>query len=261
MDWYGALFGAVAAWQPGESSIGAYQQAYGQIFHGDASGKIDQAEEELMAAHQALEKSHAGMNSDELFWLDPWSAEGQEESAKILPVAVDLRTHAERAIVLIAEARAANPRLKEEDALTAMDMGARRLDLIGLKFELGQEIAEVYAEVLARQSDPAKARSAETHNMLDEISSMFGRCQDLRDAYSASKDQYRQVWLSENRPYWLGNVAVRYDLRIEEWQRRAERFAVVTRDFEKGRKLPSASALGLPAGPSSNAAGSENSRR
>jgi hypothetical protein len=97
--------------------------------------------------------------------------------------------------------------------------------------------------------------------MLDEISSMFGRCQDLRDAYSASKDQYRQVWLSENRPYWLGNVAVRYDLRIEEWQRRAERFAVVTRDFEKGRKLPSASALGLPAGPSSNAAGSENSRR
>jgi hypothetical protein len=37
MDWYGALFGAVAAWQPGESSIGAYQQAYGQIFHAPRS--------------------------------------------------------------------------------------------------------------------------------------------------------------------------------------------------------------------------------
>jgi hypothetical protein len=261
MDWYGLLFGAVAAWQPGESSIAAYQEAYGQLFHGDTSGKIDRAEKELMAAHEALGKSHTGLNSDQLFWLDPWSAEGQEASAKVLPVAVELRTHAERAIVLLAEARAANPRLKEADALTAMDMGARRLDLIGLKFELAQEIAETYAGVLARQHDPATAHSRETHNMLDEISSMFGRCQDLRDAYSASKSEYSQVWLSENRPYWLNNVTVRYDLRIESWQQRGERFAAVIQDFEKGRELPPASALGLRAAPPNNATGTGNSGR
>ncbi len=247
MDWYGVLFGAVAAWQPGESSIEDYQNAYGQIFHGDASGKIDQAEKELMEAHSALGSSHTGLNSDQLFWLDPWSAVGQEASLKILPVAVELRTHAERAIVLLAEARAANPRLKEVDALTAMDMGAHRLDLIGLKFELSQEIVDAYAEVLARQHDPAKAHTWETHNMLDEISSMFGRCQDLRDAYSAAKSGYSQVWLSENRPYWLNNVTVRYDLRIEEWQKRGERFAAVTKDLENNKELPTAAALGLPA--------------
>ncbi len=251
MDWYGVLFGAVAAWQPGESSIPAYQEAYGRLFHGDRSGKIEQAEEELIHAHEALGKAHSGLNSDQLFWIDPWSAEGQEASAKVLPVAVDLRTHAERAIVLLAEARAANPRLQQADALLAMEMGARRLDLIGLKFELGQEIADSYAEVLERQKDPAKARTWETHNMLDEISSMFGRCQDLRDGYSAAKNLYRQVWLSENRPYWLDNVTVRYDLRIEEWQQRGERFAQVTKDFEKGRELPSAAALGLPVGAAS----------
>jgi hypothetical protein len=259
MDWYGTLFGAVAAWQPGESSISAYQDAYGQIFHGDASGKIDQAEKELMEAHAALGKSRTGLNSDQLFWLDPWSAEGQDATAKNLPVAVELRIHAEQAIVLIAEARAANPCLKEADALAAMDMGARRLDLIGLKFELSQEIAEAYAEILVRQHD--KSHSSETHNMLDEISSMFSRCQDLRDAYSAAKNQYRQVWLSENRPYWLDNVTVRYDLRIEEWQRRAERFAAVTRDFEKGRDLPSASDLGLPTNAPASTTGQGNSVR
>jgi hypothetical protein len=84
--------------------------------------------------------------------------------------------------------------------------------------------------------------------MMDEISSMFGRCQDLRDAYSATKNEYSQVWLSENRPYWLNNVTVRYDLRIEQWQKRGERFAVVSRDMENNRELPSAAALGLPAG-------------
>ena len=245
LDWYGVVFGAVAAWQPGESSISDYQDAYGQLFHGDASGKVDAAEKELMAAHEALGKAHTGIDSDLLFWMDPWDAEGQQATAQILPIAVDLRTHAERAIVLIAQARAANPRLKEADALTAMDMGARRLDLIGLKFELAQEIVETYAEVLVRQHD--RVHSTATRNMLDEISSMFGRCQDLRDAYSATKNEYSQVWLSENRPYWLDNVTVRYDLRIQQWQRRAERFAAVTRDFEKNKELPSAAELGLPA--------------
>ena len=255
LDWYGVLFGAVAAWQPGESSIADYQAAYGQLFHGDASGKIDQAEKELIEAHEALGRSQLGMNSGNLFWLDPWSAEGREASAKILPVAADLRIHAERAVVLIAQARAANPRLREADALTAMDMGARRLDLIGLKFELAEEIAETYAAVLAREHD--KSQSFATHNMLDEISSMFGRCQDLRDAYSASKEEYSQVWISENRPYWLNNVTVRFDLRIEEWQKRGERFAAVTKDFENGKELPSASDLGLPAAtPGGLAAGS-----
>ena len=259
MDWYGVLFGAVAAWQPGESSIADYQDAYGERFHGDPSGKIDEAEKELMQAHEALGEAHTGVNSDQLFWMDPWSAEGQETSPKVLPVAVNLRTHAERAIVLLAQARAENPRLKEVDALTAMDLGARRMDLIGMKFELAQEIAVAYAEVLSRQHDPAKAHTWETHNMLDEISSMFGRCQDLRDAYSASKNEYRQVWLSENRPYWLDNVTVRFDPRIEQWQRRGERFAAVTKDFEKGKELPSASALGLPAGQPVSEAGAGNS--
>lgn len=244
MDWYGVLFGAVAAWQPGESSIPVYQASYGHTFHGDASGKVDEAEKELMAAHDALEKAHTGLVSDQLFWLDPFGAEGQAASAKILPVAVDLRTHAERAIILIAEARAANPNLKEVDALQAMDLGARRLDLIGLKFELAQEIADTYAQAVAQQHD--KARSKETQNMLDEISSMFGRCQDLRDAYSAIKSEYAQVWLSENRPYWLNNVTVRYDLQIEEWQRRGNGFQQAIWDFENNKEMPTAQALGLP---------------
>jgi hexosaminidase len=245
LDWYGILFGAAAAWQPGESSIAPYQEAYGQLFHGDPTGKIDQAEKELMEAQEGLASAHTGWTSDNLFWLDPWSAEGQAISAKLLPVAPELRIHTERAIVLIAQARAANPQLREQDALSAMDMGARRLDLIGLNFELSREIAETYATVLARQHD--KTQGSATHNMLDEISSMFGRCQDMRDAYSASKVEYSRVWLSENRPYWLNNVTVRFDLRIEEWQRRGERFAKVTRDFENGKELPSATDLGLPA--------------
>jgi hypothetical protein len=55
------------------------------------------------------------------------------------------------------------------------------------------------------------------------------------------------VWLSENRPYWLGNVTVRYDLEIERWQGRGDQFAAAIYDWQNGQELPSATALGLPA--------------
>jgi hypothetical protein len=246
-DWYSLMFGAAAAWQPGESPIAPYQDAWGQLFHGDTSGKVNDAEKELMAAHAALAKAKSGLTSDELFWLDPWSAQGQAASAKLLPVAPELRRHAEQAIVLLAQARSVNPRLKEGDALAAMDLGARRLDLIGMKFQLAQEIVETYAQAVAQQHD--EARHVETQNILDEISSMFGRCQDLRDAYSAAEGEYSQVWLSENRPYWLKNVTVRYDLAIQKWQQRSDLFLEAIRDWQDGKDLPPIGAFRLSEAP------------
>jgi hexosaminidase len=243
-DWYGVLFGAAAAWQPGESSIPVYQAAYGQVFHGDGSGKINQAQQELMLANQTLGKLKVDFNSDDLFWMDPWSAEGQAIGVKMVPLAKELRLHAEQAIVLLEQARAADPQLREPAALEAMDLGARRLDLIGMKWELSQEIVDNYALAVSRQHD--KGQSSATHNLLDEISSNNGRIQDLRDAYSATKGEYARVWLGENRPYWLDNVLVRYDIQIRKWQERGWRFEEVVRTFESGKDLPTADSLGLP---------------
>ena len=185
-------------------------------------------------------------SSDSLFWLDPWSAQGQAVSAILLPQASELRLHAERAVVLLAQARQANPALKEQDALTAMDLGARRLDLIGMKFELAQEIADSYAKALEIQHD--KSQRAVAANILGEIGGNNGRCEDLRDAFSALKAEYSQVWLGENRPYWLNNVTVRYDLEIEKWQRRGEMLEEGARDWNDGKDLPTSSVLSLPGG-------------
>jgi hypothetical protein len=244
MDWYGVLFGAAAAWQSGQSSIADYQEAYGPVFHLDSSGKIGSAEKELMAAQGDLADAKTGLTSDALFWLDPWSGEGQAVAPKLLPVAHDLRLHAEQAIVLLAQARHDNPKLSEPDALTAMDLGARRLDLIGLKFQLAQEIPAAYAQAVAQQHD--KTQSSATNTLLSEISGTNGRCQDLRDAYSALKSEYSQVWLAENRPYWLNNVTVRYDLEIERWQQRGDQFAAAIYGWRNGQDLPAAAAQGMP---------------
>jgi hypothetical protein len=168
----------------------------------------------------------------------------------LLPVAPELRHHAERAVELVTQARLANPSLRESDALTALDLGARRLDLIGMKFEFAHEIADGYARALARPHD--KEHDDETQNILYEISGDNGLCQDLRDAYSAIKSEYSQVWLSENRPWWLNNVTVRYDIAIEQWQRRGMAIEDAYHDLGNGKPLPSAATLGIPAGSPTN---------
>jgi hypothetical protein len=250
MDWYTVLFGAVAAWQPGESSIPAYQAAFGPVFHGDTSGKINQALQEIAAAQDVISQAKIDTRSDDLIWVDPWSPQGQAFSAKLLPLAPQLRRHAERAVELVTQARLSNPNLREADALTALDLGARRLDLIGMKFEFAQEIADGYARAFARPHD--KDHDDGTQNTLEEISGDNGLCQDLRDAYSAIKAEYTQVWLSENRTWWLNNVTVRYDIAIEQWQRRGMSIQAANADFGSGKPLPPASALGIPAPSPSN---------
>src|ERR1700759_3034363 len=109
-DWYGVLFGAAASWQPGESPLQQFQSSYGAVFHGDLSGKIDKAQGQIMAAQKLLsDKGFRFGGSNALFWEDPWSPAGQQDSAKLLPILKDVRLYAENAITLIDEARAANP--------------------------------------------------------------------------------------------------------------------------------------------------------
>ena len=187
-DWYGVLFGAAAGWQPGASSIPQFQDSYGQVFHGDQSGKINQAQIELMAAQKTLDDLGIDESSDHLFWMDPWSKEGQEVSAKLLPVVQTLREQAEQAIILMEQAKAAGP-LREVDALDAMEMGARRMDFIGFKFEAAQEMLTAYDRAYQQQSDPANNKHLGSG--LYDISSNNGRCQDLRDGYGLTRDLYR----------------------------------------------------------------------
>jgi hexosaminidase len=237
--WYGVLFGAACSWQPGESSIDAFQRAYGRVFHGDTTGAIDAAQMHLMAAHAVLDSAGVGDASDGLFWLDPWSAEGMLTAAKIRPVTSAMRIHAESALVLIARARAAGAR--DDDAMTAMELGARRIDVIGMHFQFADEIVQMYA----RAGDTTVA--GETGRDLSDIASINGRAQDLRDAFGLTRDLYEAAWRRENRPYWLDNVLARYDQAMQRWLGRIDRVLAARAAWNRTKRLPPAAEVGIPA--------------
>jgi hexosaminidase len=249
-NWYGILFGAEAAWHKGEASIPAFQASYGATFHGDTTGDIDQAQREIMAAHQLLKDSAFKSDAGDLtFWIDPWSADGQRQAAQLRPLLVELRLHAEHAITLIAQARNANPHLRETDALDALDLGARRIDLIGLKFQVSDEIATSYAAAYALQTSRKKEDRDEVLRQLNDINSVNGKLQDMRNSYSLLRDLYEQAWLKSNRPYFLRNNLERYDLTIQLWLQRIDRVRSAQRQWANSQTLPPASDLGIPAPP------------
>ncbi|HET7103996.1 MAG TPA: family 20 glycosylhydrolase [Terracidiphilus sp.] len=242
-NWYGVLFGAAAGWQPGESSEAAFEASYGLAFQGDQTGKIDQAQLELMAAHAALKQVGLTDVEDRYFWLDPFSAAGQKVSAKLLPVAAQMRLHAEKAIALLAEARAAG-KLRHPDALDAMELGARRMDFVGLKFQEAAECASIYADAQAISGD--QSRWDEVSELLYSISSINGKMQDMRDGYTQLGQLYKQAWLRDNRPFWLENNMARYDRAAQLWIGRSDDWQQVVERWWNTHTLEPASEVGLP---------------
>jgi len=269
-DWYGILFGAAAAWQKGESSIGAFQNSYAEVFHGDATGDLNEAQKEMMLAHNVLkDQAHVGDGTNSIFWLDPMSADGLRIGAQVRSHARELRLHAERALTLIAQARAAAPgkppvhagpavydpaesypsaatSLREPAAIDALELGARRMDFIGLKFQLADEIAEGYQRAYSMQNTKDKKQRMDVSRELSDINGVNGRIQDYINTYSLLRDLYEQAWYRSNRAYALRPVLEHYDYTVGIWEGRSDKLRSAQRQWADTRTLPPAAELGLP---------------
>jgi hypothetical protein len=238
-DWYGVLFGAAASWQAGESSIPQYENNFGQTLHGDLTGKINQAQLELNAVQLDFRKAgyqHGAMT--DLFWIDPWSEQGQLASAKVLPLAHDIRLHAERAVDLIHEAEEAAP-LREPGALNAMEVAARRIDFVGFKFQAAKQIEDAYDLAYRQQNGKRSVGSPLFH-----IDYLY---QDLIYGYGELHDRYEAAWKQDNRSYALHDVMVRYDMNMQLWMKRSDAFTDAKAHFVQTKLLPKPEEIGLPA--------------
>jgi hexosaminidase len=242
-DWYAIVFGAGAAWQQGPANIAQFQQDYGAVFHGDSSGKIDEAQQALIKAHQTLMGAGLEDARDAYFWMDPWSAEGQQVAAKMRPVSAQVRLDAERALTLIAEVQAADD-IRNPDALEAMDLGARRIDFLAFKFQTADQIADEYRQIYYGLKDPQVV--AHVSRDLWNLSGVNGRCEDLRDGYHYIESRYSDVWLKENRPFWLENVTMRYEAAAQLWMERSSKIAAAREEWTQHRMLPAPETIGIP---------------
>ncbi len=238
MTWPALVFGAACAWQPGESSIQTFQDRYDWAFYRNDDAAFRDALANLAKAQALLKSQGLGGAMDGAFWLDPFSEAGARYTERALPVAHELRLAAEQALASLYQNRA--KARAHADTLDALIFAALRLDALGMKIQFAAEISRFYRDAYENRGDRARV-----NRNLHEITGTNGRLEDLRDSATRLRALYADLWRKENRPYWLGNVLVRYDNLASLYQAKVERMHAVQALFHDAGTLPAPESLGF----------------
>jgi hypothetical protein len=238
MTWPAIAFGAACAWQPGESSIESFKAKYDWAFYRNDDHTFSDAIQRLTRAHSILRSAGAGEANDQPFWVDPFSETGARYAEKAERAAKDLRLEAERALESIYRHR--GQARMNDDTIDDLIFAGSRLDMLGLKIQLAGEISRAYWAAYLNMAD----RQLVSRN-LSQITGANGRLEDLRDATTALREKYASLWLKENRPYWLGNVLVRYDNLASGFQAKAQAVRAASEQYREQGYLPPPHELGF----------------
>ena len=238
MAWPALVFGAAAGWQAGESNIDDFKNDYDWAFYRNEDSTFRDVLENLDNGHQTLAKNHIVLETDELFWADPFTQEGAALMQKMLPAAVDMRLGAEHALESLY--RNSDKAHANQTTVADMTLGAWRWDVLGMKAEFTQEINKFYWDAFQNQTDAERV-----DNDLAEISDANARLEDLRDATTHLSEMYREAWLREYNPFWLDNVLIRYDTLAREFQKKIVAVRQVRRQYEATKTLAPPQDLGF----------------
>jgi hexosaminidase len=238
MTWYGLVFGAAAAWQPGESSIDQFRNNFDWAFYRNNDHAFATAIDNFAKIHEAISQAGLGDANNALVWGNYLSADGVTMLKKILPSARSIRLLAEDSLALLY--RSTNRAHRNQDTLEDLIFAARRLDYLGMKMVYAEQMSKIYWDGYLHLGE--RGRVNRNLHRLNYVDGLVG---DLRDTASALRSSYRQLWLGENRPYWMDNVLVRYDLELERWAKLEQKLAELQRHFSETSTLPAPDELGF----------------
>ncbi|HTC47154.1 MAG TPA: beta-N-acetylhexosaminidase [Candidatus Aquilonibacter sp.] len=240
MTWPALVFGAAAGWQAGESDIEQFKNSYDWAFYRDSGTTVRDALENLDRNHKLLANLKISLETDELFWADPFTLEGAKLMQTMLPAAAEMRIGAEQALEILYRRNNKDKVHANKATLADIELGAWRWDTLGMKAQFTQEINHFYWDAYQNQTDAGRV-----DNDLAEITDTNARLEDLRDATTRLREMYRQAWLREYQPYWLDNVLIRYDVLAREFEKKIIDVRQVRREYEATKMLASPQDLGL----------------
>jgi hexosaminidase len=238
MAWPALIFGAAAGWQSNESDVDTFKGSYDWAFYRNNNSTFRDVIENLDRGHQALAAIKVDTETDDLFWADPFTADGARLMQKILPAAREMRLGAEHA--LLALDQSGNTAHANQSSLADMMLAAWRWDALGMKAQFTQEINNFYWDAFQNPADAERVG-----NDLEEITAINARLEDLRDATTRLREMYRAAWLREYEPYWLDNVLVRYDTLAQVFQKKIVAVRQARRQYDATKALTPPQDLGF----------------
>jgi hexosaminidase len=238
MTWPGLVFGAECSWGEGESSIEKFKAKYDWAFYRNEDHTFQNAIDSLDKTHEILRGAKLRQAQDEYDWTDPFTPSGADFYQRMLPLTHDIRISAEHALELLYSSR--NKAQLHADTLEPMIFAGMRLDELGMKVQMYSEANNYYWDAYQNPTEQRRVNSD-----LSEIVGINARLMDMRDQTELLRAAYQDLWLKENRPYWLGNVLLRYDATALRIQNKIWEVGAARRQLRTTKQLPAPEQLGF----------------
>jgi len=244
--WYGVVYSAACAWQPGAADPERFGESFDQAFYGRfGQPALSRAIRLLGHAPTLLGWPQT---TDSLFWEDPFTGQAPLRVRQLPRRAARLQQAAATALDLIARSRPAVQRQREN--LPAVAFAARRYRWLAEKLLVTERVARRYGELQARleggnpgDRSNGPACQAEVSRELERLAAALRR---LRDGLVALREEYAALWLRECRPAFLPNVLSRYDGLIAVLEAKAQQLQQAQATYLSSGVLPEPAELGFP---------------
>ena len=252
MNWYGFVLGAACSWQEGECNVQDFNNRFDWAFFRNTDRRFTDVILDLGSVNRTIREAGSGKvygqdyggTANSLFWQSPFEPDGGRDLKRVLSVTPQVRRTAEKALTTIklSHARAA----RHAAILNYLEFGALRLDALAYRYQAVADISRFYRAVYTKTPKrPASTEEYPEISDLHEIEGTDGRLQDLLEYSVVLREQYRQLWLSENRPMWLPNRMAVWDRHVDSWVDEIRKFHRLRSDFDNGIELPPPESIGL----------------
>src|SRR6185436_10536938 len=235
MVWYPVGLGAAASWQEGPVDVARFDRDYDWAFFRNDGDQFVKATRGLGSVVGLLS---SGMTTDDLFWRDPFTNQFQNQSRNLAERTRQMRLLVEE--VAESLSRNENRARRNASAVASMKFAAQRYDHLGRRMQVVQKLNDEYWKAYLNLGDRAKVRKLRYYS-----GAIYNNLREMAEELSILKEEYRRVWLAENRPYWLESVLARYDQMISIWLAKSKQMDEALRRYEATSILPDPEEFGL----------------
>ena len=234
MSWHGIVFGAAASWQNKPIDRNTFDEDFDWAFFRNEG-------HEFSEALQALGRVNALLgirSSDELFWREPFNTDFQTQARTLKSQLKEMRLAVENAdeLLLRNEIKARRNR----SMVAVMRFAAQRFDHLGRRLQVMEKFSQDYWEAYLNLGDRRKVGRLRNY-----WGNIYNSLREMTEELTILKENYRKLWLAENRPYWLDSVLARYDQAALNWLTKSKALAEAVRVYNSESILPDPEAFGL----------------
>ncbi|MBM4079572.1 MAG: hypothetical protein FJ278_07725, partial [Planctomycetes bacterium] len=231
-NWYGFLWSAECAWRPDAADEAAFDAHFAPVFYAADAPELTEAVSLLSSLHAALPLRQA---SDAVFWEDPFTGKTPMAMTKFGERVKQVAEASAKALALVQQGKPKARRNAENADFLAF--AARRWNFLARKFLVADEVAAAYRRAAEEPQNRPAASSA--------LKDSAGKLRALAEEVLRLRDEYRRLWLIENREYWLASITGRYDALASRLETKSKQLEDALAKYEQSGLLPEPERLGL----------------